>query len=140
MRGRVIKVLLTVGMLATLPGCMRACQWAGEAEQVAYEQVRPRELLRKYEWFKDQAAALDAKVAQIAALRARLARAEGRGNEVALTQAETELVGVVAKYNSMAGEYNAAMAKANWAFCEVGRLPPGATTPLPREFKPYLEQ
>ncbi len=51
----------------------------------------------------------------------------------------TELAGVIAAYNSLAAEYNAQMAKENWAFCNVGDLPAGATEPLPREFAAYME-
>jgi hypothetical protein len=29
--------------------------------------------------------------------------------------------------------------KFNWRFTNVGDMPPGATTPLPREYKPYVE-
>ena len=41
------------------------CGWFGEAAQVAQEEFGPRELLKKYEWFKDVAASLDAKKANI---------------------------------------------------------------------------
>lgn len=37
-------------------------------------------------------------------------------------------------------EYNAAMVKFNYAFCNVGTLPQGATTPLAREYKTYLTE
>jgi hypothetical protein len=41
-------------------------------------------------------------------------------------------------FNQLAADYNAQMAKINYAFCNVGQLPQGATTPLPREYKPYI--
>lgn len=41
-------------------------------------------------------------------------------------------------YNSLAADYNSQMAKFNWRFANKGDLPPGATDPLPREFKPYV--
>jgi hypothetical protein len=50
-----------------------------------------------------------------------------------------ELAGIKASYNGLAAEYNAQMAKINWAFCNVGTLPMGADTALPEEYWPYLE-
>ena len=41
--------------------------------------------------------------------------------------------------HGLAAEYNAQMAKFNWAFTNQGKLPAGATEVLPREFKPYTE-
>jgi hypothetical protein len=52
---------------------------------------------------------------------------------------EQELAGIRASYNGLAAEYNAQMAKMNWAFCNIGKCPPGSTNPLPREYKPYQE-
>jgi len=52
----------------------------------------------------------------------------------------SEVAGVKASYNSLAAEYNAQMAKMNWRFTNVGMLPQGATQPLPREYKPYVEE
>lgn len=49
-----------------------------------------------------------------------------------------EVAGIKASYNSLAAEYNSQMSKFNWQFAEKGKLPPGATDPLPREFKPYV--
>lgn len=53
---------------------------------------------------------------------------------------EQELAGIKASYNGLSAEYNAQMAKINWAFCNIGKLPPGATSPLPREYKPYEQE
>jgi hypothetical protein len=53
---------------------------------------------------------------------------------------QEELAGLKMSYNTLAGEYNSAMSKLNWSFCNVGELPAGATEPLPREFKPYITQ
>jgi hypothetical protein len=52
----------------------------------------------------------------------------------------SEVAGVKASYNSLAAEYNAAMAKFNWRFANAGDLPKGADKPLPREFKTYVNQ
>ncbi len=52
---------------------------------------------------------------------------------------QSEVAGIKASYNTLAAEYNAQMSKMNWRFTNVGELPKGAETPLPREFKPYQE-
>ena len=52
----------------------------------------------------------------------------------------SEVAGIKANYNQLAAEYNANMAKFNWAFANKGQLPIGAEVPLPREFKPYTTQ
>src|SRR6478736_2113762 len=52
----------------------------------------------------------------------------------------SEAAGIAASYNTLAAEYNAQMAKANWRFANAGQLPAGATDPLPREFKPYITE
>lgn len=125
--------------------------WCGEAAQVAQEEFGPRELLRKYEWFKDAAAQLDAKRATIGTLESRQkALVDGYGNSPRSQWARedreqvniwvSEVAGVKASYNLLAAEYNAQMAKFNWRFTNTGDLPAGATVPLPREFKPYLTE
>jgi hypothetical protein len=41
-------------------------------------------------------------------------------------------------HNELCSEYNSAMSKFNYAFTNVGSLPQGATTVLPKEVKPYI--
>lgn len=136
-------------MLLTLLS-LSGCRWLDEAQEVVYQEARPETLLRKYSWFKDAAAQLDAKKANIAVNKGRLALMEetymgAPRIQWARTDLEqynlwtSEVAGVIASYNGLAAEYNAQMAKANWAFCNVGSLPAGATEPLPREFATYLE-
>jgi hypothetical protein len=50
---------------------------------------------------------------------------------------QQEVAGVIASYNALAAEYNAAMAKINYSFTNIGSLPKGASTPLPREVREY---
>jgi len=125
--------------------------WFGEGAAVMREEFGPRELLRKYEWFKDAAAQCDAKLASLRAYDARqraiIESYEGakrsewsRADTEQFNLWESEKAGIKASYNQLAAEYNAQMAKFNWRFCEAGRLPEGATEPLPREFKPYVEE
>lgn len=123
--------------------------WFGEAATVAREEFGPRALLEKYEWFKDASASADAKLASIKAFKAREsalidtfgpnATEYPRDIRMELAQIRTEVAGAIASYNLLAADYNAAMAKFNYRFTNVGDLPAGATEPLPREFKPYRE-
>ena len=146
------KVLVAVGVLAlVLVPLSYIVGWCGEAADVAQEQYGPRALLRKYEWFKDVAAQLDAKRATIDTLEARqkllAADYEGvarrdwpREDREQSNQWTSELAGVKASYNTLAADYNAQMAKENWRFCNAGDLPEGAMVPLPREYREYLTE
>jgi len=124
--------------------------WVGETQQVAKEQFGPRALLAKYEWFKDSAAQLDKKRADIRVYSVRLSSMLDSYSSIPRYQWDrtdkeqwalwqSELAGVKASYNGLAAQYNSQMAKFNWAFANAGSLPQGATEPLPREFKPYVE-
>lgn len=123
-----------------------------EGAQVVKEEVSPRVLLRKYVWFKDAAAALDAKSKNIEAQKARLASLKEANSEDGKVlprskwartdleesnQINAEISGLTADYNGLAAEYNAAMAKINFRFANQGSLPAGADKPLPREVRPY---
>jgi len=123
--------------------------FAGEANQVAKEEFGPRAMLEKYEWFKDAAAQLDAKVASIEVYEAQMKSMEEsyggeprrnwtRDDREQYNQWSTESMGLKLSYNNLAAEYNSQMAKFNWRFANAGELPPGATKPLPREYKPYV--
>jgi hypothetical protein len=142
------------GIILALVCCITGCGMAGrscnEAREVAHEEYGPRAALRKYEWFKDAAAALDNKQANIKVYQKRLdnmiddydgtkRRNWDRTDKEQFNQWESELVGLKASYNKLSAEYNANMAKINWKFADVGGLPPGASTPLPRSYKPYEE-
>ena len=122
-----------------------------EAVQVTREEFGPREMLRKYEWFKDAAAQLESKRSNIKASFAREKDLssqyvgekrkdwpEDDRREMGMLRAER--VGMLASFNSLAAEYNAAMVKFNYAFANRGELPKGAGEPLPREFKRYMEE
>lgn len=138
-----IIVIVLVAPVAYLFG------WFGEAAQVAREEFGPRELLRKYEWFKDASAALDAKLANLKQYEMRLKNLESaygddprskwsRDDRQQHSIWQSEMAGLAASFNELAADYNAQMAKFNWRFTNAGDLPQGATVPLPREFKPYL--
>lgn len=124
---------------------------ANNAAQVARKEFYPDALLRKYEWFKDASAQLDKKLADLKVYETR--EASLKTQYVGLKRSEwaredreqqsiwsSERAGVAASYNALAAEYNAQMSKFNWRFTNVGDLPPGASMPLPRSYKPYLEE
>lgn len=124
---------------------------ATNAAQVVQKEFYPDALLRKYEWFKDASAALDKKQADIRVYRSRLTALSDaytgtprarwpRDDREQSSIWQSELAGVRASYNSLAAEYNAEMAKFNWRFTNIGDLPRGSSTPLPREYKPYEEE
>lgn len=131
--------------------CVGGCGFFGSAVDVAKQEFDPHELLRKYTWFKDAAAQLDKKQADIKVYENRFkdlkdayvgkARSEwARDDREQYNIWSAEVAGIRASYNGLASEFNANMSKENWRFCEVGRLPPGVTVPLPREYKPYEEK
>lgn len=122
--------------------------WFGEAASVVRTEFGPKNLFQRYQWFKDAAAQLDARTASLAVYEARFAslkkdyegkpRSEwARDDREQSNLWEQEAAGLAASYNNLAAEYNAAMAKVNWRYCNVGDMPEGGQ-PLPREFKTYL--
>jgi hypothetical protein len=143
----VLIVALLIGL--TIVGCGLSIvggilHWGGRAVDVVSQQVDPFELQRKYELFKDEAAALQSKLATLQMYKKRndIGCANQR-DRVILEQCNVwlqETLGVAASYNDLAKDYNSQMAKWNYAFCNVGSLPKGATEPLPREFAPYLTE
>lgn len=139
-----IPVLLVAGLI--LKGCNAATGYAGKAIDVVAAQLDPATLLRKYEWFKDAAAQCDRKIADISVYESRFkqtketygdAKSWPRDVREQMAIWQSEVAGIQASYNGLAADYNAQMSKMNYAFCNVGELPRGATTALPREFKPY---
>jgi len=145
-----MKIFLTVAVLfCAVVVVGNVARWLGNGVQVAHEEFDPSALLRKYQWFKDASASLDAKLADIQVYNKRFdgLKVAYSGQPRSVWSREdreqyniwtSELAGVSASYNSLAAEYNAQMAKFNWRFANVGSLPAGATQPLPREYKPYV--
>lgn len=123
---------------------------ATNAAAVVRKEFYPDALLRKYEWFKDAAAALDKKQADIGVYDSRLnelreaykdqsRKAWPRDDREQFSIWSSEAAGVRASYNQLAAEYNAEMAKFNWRFTNAGDVPQGGR-PLPREYRAYIEQ
>ncbi len=137
-------MLLTVILLS-------GCDWFRESKQVAQEELGPKELLRKYEWFKNASSQLDKKQADIKVYQKRITTMSKdyvdlprnkwpREDREQYNLWQSEVAGIKASYNTLAAEYNSQMSKINWRFTNVGELPKGAENPLPREFKPYQEE
>lgn len=146
-----IGVVMVLGTLLGLAACALdlTSGVATNAAQVVKKEFYPDALLRKYEWFKDAAAALDAKQADIAVydnrLKGMLSDYEGvkrkdwpRDAREQYSIWASEAAGVRASYNGLAAEYNSEMVKFNWKFTNVGDVPQGGR-PLPREYRPYQE-
>jgi hypothetical protein len=120
-------------LFLVLWGFGTAFGWFSEAATVAQEQVGARAALKKYEWFKDAAAQLDKKLADIAVYEGRAKDLESAypGGRATMPRDEreeasvraTELAGVKASYNALAAEYNAASRKFNWRFAGGDALP-----------------
>lgn len=119
--------------------------------KTAYEQFKPEVLLKKYEWFKDAASQCDQKIATLGTYDTRFKELKStygadstkrkswaRDDREQWNVWQSEYLGLKASYNDLSAEYNAAMVKFNYRFCNVGDLPQGATVVLPRSFKPYL--
>lgn len=126
----------------------KGCSYAGKVAAVTEQQLDPALLLKKYEWFKNVAAECDKKLADIEVYKSRLTNMErdyegtprkdwDRTDKEQFNLWEQEVAGVVASYNSLAAEYNAAMSKINYSFTNIGSLPKGAANPLPREIREY---
>ena len=153
---RVIFGMFGIGFLIVLGSCVftmatAPIRMANSVVAVAVQEFSPKVLLEKYEWFKDAAASLDKKRADMGVYQSRIdalkrdyantPRASwARDDREQMSIWQSEAAGIKASYNQLAAEYNAQMAKFNWRFTEVGNLPQGATVPLPREFKPYVEE
>jgi hypothetical protein len=145
----VVVVLSVVGVGLSFFGFFTGA--ATNAVSVAKKEFYPDALLKKYEWFKNASAQLDKKVADISVYEGRFIDMEDvydgvprrewpRSDREQYNLWRTEAAGIKASYNLLAAEYNAQMVKFNWRFTNVGDLPPGAETPLPREHKPYITQ
>lgn len=148
---RIILLVAALGIVTSGVGLVTG--WFSESVSVVHDEFGPRAMLKKYSWFKDASAQLDAKSKNIEAMQGRINALvdsyveNGKAlpkTKWARTDAEqhnqwlNELAGLKANFNDLAAEYNAAMSKINFAFANVGQLPAGAEKPLPREYKPYV--
>jgi hypothetical protein len=135
-------------MKAIIPLCAIAILLVGcgDAIDTVYSEARPREINRKYEWFKDAHARLTALQSQVRTKEAQMVILDKAyegvkrqdwsridiQNQMLYSQ---ELAGMKASFDNLAAEYNAEMAKWHTAFANFGTSPTGGT--LPKEFIPY---
>lgn len=151
----VLLVIAGLILMTVLGLVFRACGLAGRmvdnAVETAYEEFKPEELLRKYEWFKNALAAMDAKKASIKVAESRMKNMEesyegtprkdwDRTDKEQYNLMSNEVAGLKMSYNKLAAEYNSNMAKFNWRFTNAGDLPEGATEVLPREVREYSSE
>jgi len=118
-----------------------AVDMGGEAVSVAKEEFGARKSLKKYEWFKDAAEAIQSRANTIKVYEDNIARMKqdykgvprskwDRWDKEQYNQWQMEVVGLKASYNLIVKEYNAQSKKFNWKLYE--------TSELPRTFKEYL--
>lgn len=157
MKTSAIILSVLIFLIFSIPACIliKGCNTAGNMIDNGFktveQQFSPSELLRKYEWFKDASSQCENKLATLKTYESRFRdMKQGYGSDSLKRRNwsrpdveqwnvwESEYLGVKASYNDLAAEYNAAMVKFNYSFCNVGQLPQGAGVALPREFKPYL--
>lgn len=130
---------------------LTSCRYFQDGKDTMFKEFKPSALLAKYEYFKDVSAQLDKKIADVRIYENKLTAMKADYKDIAkkdwpkderenYNQWQNELAGIKASYNTLAAEYNAAMVKFNYVFCNVGTLPQGATTPLQREYKTYLTE
>ncbi|MBC7996575.1 MAG: hypothetical protein IAF58_01435 [Leptolyngbya sp.] len=147
----VLIVLALVGSGVAL----RACNYASETASVVEREVAPAVLLQRYNRFKDTLASLDAIKADIKVYQAtrdaiKAGQVDENGKSIPqgqwpqdvrfdYGQSQKEIAGKISAYNKLAGEYNADMSKAQFAFTNVGSLPKGATEALPRAVRDYVD-
>ncbi len=112
----------------------------GDGCNTVKEQFQPSALLKKYEYFKDLSAAIDKKTADIQMYQQEISsyKVGDKDDKFYIEQRKSELFGIISMYNTMCSEYNSAMVKFNYSFCNAGTLPATNLTPLPREYKPYI--
>ncbi len=99
--------------------------WFTNAAKVANQEFSPEAMLKKYEWFKDAAASLDKKQANISAYKSRINSFkedyEGkpksewpRDDRQSYNQINAEYQGMLQMYNSVVADYNSQSNKFNW--------------------------
>jgi hypothetical protein len=109
----------------------------GDAANVVQKEYSPSAMLKKYEYFKDLSSAIDEKRATIEVYQSQLSTITDH-ESFQYQQSQTEMMGLISMHNSLCSEYNSAMSKFNYAFCNKGELPASNLEPLPREIKPYI--
>lgn len=113
-----------------------SCSYVEDAKQTAWEETRPKMLLKKYMYFKDLSSSIDNQRANLMVYQEELK--DSTLDKEYKQQRKSEALGIVANYNHLVSQYNADMSKINYEFCNVGTLPQSNLTPLPRDYKPFI--
>lgn len=135
-------ILIFIGLFICLSLVFMTCNMFSDGVKTVEEQYKPSALLKKYEYFKDLSGGIDKKDADIQMYQAEISSMRGTDKEdkFYLEQRKSELMGIISIRNQMCAEYNIAMSKFNYAFCNKGTLPQTNLDPLPREYKPYINK
>lgn len=147
-------IVLLIGLFLisiTINTCNTAGKFVNNGINTAYKEFKPEELLRKYEWFKDASSQCEQKLATLQTYESRFSNLKKEYGADSLKRKnwdrtdreqwnvwQSEYLGMKASYNDLSGQYNSAMAKFNYGFCNAGQMPMGSMQPLPKEFKPYI--
>ena len=128
------KVVGIVSLIFIVSLTLRMC---GDASDVVQKEFSASAMLKKYEYFKDLSSAIDEKRATIDVYESQLKGITDHEN-FQYQQTQAEMIGLSSMHNSLCAEYNSAMSKFNYSFCNRGTLPATNLEPLPREIKPYI--
>lgn len=128
------KVVGIIALFFVISLSLRMC---GDASNVVQKEFSPSAMLKKYEYFKDLSSAIDEKRATIDVYESQLKNISNH-EDYQYQQTTAEMIGLISMHNSLCAEYNSAMSKFNYAFCNKGTLPATNLEPLPREIKPYI--
>lgn len=129
-----MKQIILAALIAILvTGC-----WDGV--KTAHKEFKPSALLKKYEHFKDLSSAIDKKRADIEMYQSEISTmtVSDKEDKYYLQQRKSELIGIISQHNNLCSEYNALMVKFNYNFTNRGDMPATNLEPLPREYKPYI--
>lgn len=129
--------LKVIGILCLVVVATMTLRMCGDAQDVVQKEFSPSAMLKKYEYFKDISSAIDEKRATIDVYESQLKNITDH-EDYQYQQTTAEMIGLISMHNSLCAEYNSAMSKFNYAFCNKGTLPATNLEPLPREIKPYI--
>lgn len=130
--------LQIIGVMVILGIIMISLRMCGDTQDVVQKEFSPSAMLHKYEYFKDLSSAIDEKRATIEVYESQVKEYKDHTESFQYQQLMAEMTGLIAMHNRLCAEYNSAMSKFNYAFCNKGELPATNLEPLPREIKPYI--
>ncbi len=133
-------ILISISLFIFILLGFTRCTMCSDGVKTIEEQYKPSALLKKYEYFKDLSGGIDKKDADIQMYQSEISSmtVSDKDDKFYLQQRKSELMGIISIRNQMCAEYNIAMSKFNYSFCNKGTLPQTNLEPLPREYKPYI--